>query len=296
MRNFYREFLLKISIPNDAQTSFVNQFQIQNLRVSFSITKSNSWAVNSGVIKVWNLSADKRNEIKNYGCLVELYAGYRDNGGLQVLYTGYTDTVSHNFDLPEIVTALECSDSARYAIAGTTSKGSVSYAAGAPAQQILRDCASAMGISLVLLPTFKNLAYPYGFKGCYLYREIIQKVCDYLSLQPSYQNNRLFIYPIEFPANTSIPISQINESTGMIGIPQRFTNRKQDTYKATFAPRTGYRVNTALQPNILPGNIVSLSSNHLSIQNQNHVVQTVRHSGDTYGPEWISNFEMTVLQ
>jgi hypothetical protein len=296
MRNFYRDFLLKIFIPDKTYQNYPLSFEIQNLRVSFSITKNIAWAGNSGIVRIYNLSQSIRNQIKNFGCKIELHAGYRENSGLQILYIGYTNTVSHNFAYPEIITTLECTDSSRWTTDGSNAKGSLSYQAGTPAQTIIEDCARLMGVTIAPLPFFKNLEYPFGFNSCYLYREAIQKVCDYLQLQPTYVNNILYIYPIKFAPGSLKPVASINETTGMIGVPQLFTNQKQQTWTATYAPTVGYRVNIALNPLIIPGNSILLSSNHLEIMNQPQLVQTVRHTGDNYGPEWISQLETTVIQ
>ena len=295
MRNFDREFLLKIFVPNKELTGYPQSYEIQNLRVAFTVTKRMAWAGNPAVIRVYNLNKNTRNAIKNFGCKVELHAGYRLNGGLQLIYTGFTNTVSHDFNYPEIVTTLECTDSALWAADGPNSQGSISFAAGTLGATIITECARLMGIPVAPFPPFQNLAYPHGFSQSYTYKEAIIKVCDFLNLQPTFQNNTLYIYPLKF-SNSQKAVAHINQTTGMIGIPQRFTNMKSAQWISTFAPRVGYRVNMVLTPFILPGFTVNLSSSHLEIENQPHIVQTIRHAGDTYGPEWISNIEMTVIQ
>ena len=111
---FYRTAMVEIRVRNDTFNGYIDFIQIRGLRISFSIMKSLSRTTNSAVVKIWNMSQNHRNLIKDFADRVTLYAGYEiENGniaGPSVLFNGNTTTVSHIFDQPEIVTILECGE------------------------------------------------------------------------------------------------------------------------------------------------------------------------------------------
>lgn len=137
-------------------------------------------------------------------------------------------------------------------------------------------------------------------------KDALTLVCDKLGLQWSVQNNGLQV----IPSNGTIQQAAIdvNENTGMQGIPQRFTYRRLDLYRpisvnanqAANAPKippsqpTGYKVSVALNPLVLPGSKILLSSTHLGFKGP-YRVDNVRHEGDTFGFVWSSQLEVTEL-
>jgi hypothetical protein len=291
MVNFLRRAQLKIRVRNKDATAYIKEYQIDNLRMSFAITKSISWATNTGILKCWNLSNGIRNDLKDFGDEVELHAGYEDDAGLQLCYWGQTTAVFHSYDFPEIVSTFECGDGDKYY---NNTFANLSYAAQMPVQQVILDIAKRMGVNVQLpLPLAPNIVYETGFKFAGTLKEALIKACNFVKLQPAIQNNILFIFP-QSPT-VKFPVHQINQATGMIGVPQRYTYRRIDSYRALNAPTTGYKVMVALSPLIIPGDTVSLSSTHLGIQEQQHRVETIRHVGDTFGTEWYSQMEVVLI-
>ncbi len=123
-------------------------------------------------------------------------------------------------------------------------------------------------------------------------KDALQSVATYLGLQCSIQTNLLHIIPLNGKVNSiQIPVNQM---TGMIGIPERFTYRRLQQFASSTAPTEGYRVNVLLNPSIIPGNTINLESNHIDFSGP-YQVEIVRHSGDTFGYDWISNLETLIL-
>lgn len=286
---FYRQATLRIRLRNDDFTGYIGTVTISGLRVSFSITKSLSWSTNSAVIKIWNLSQTNRNLIKDYGDEVTLYAGYELDGGPQVLFIGDTTAVSHIFEQPEIVTVLECGDGEKFI---NQLRVSLSYAEGTSARTIITEIAAQMGIALIEYAASDDLVYRQGFKFIGMGKDALTIVCDKLGLQWSVQNNGLQVIPLN--GTITQQAIQVNQATGMQGIPQRFTYKRLDLYKAVTAPTTGYKVHVALNPLILPGSKIILQSSHLDFKGP-YRVENIRHEGDTYGFIWSSNLEVTEL-
>lgn len=289
MTKFYRQAHIKVRLRNNDFTGYVGQVDISNLRVSFSILKSLAWSTNSAVIKIWNLSQNNRNLIKDYGDEVTIYAGYELDTGPQVLFIGDTSAVSHIYEQPEIVTILECGDGEKYI---NNLRVSLSYAAETPARLIIGGIADQMGLPIIEYASSDDLVYRQGFKYIGMGKDALTIVCDKLGLQWSVQNQGLQVIPLN--GTISQPIIQINQNTGMVGLPQRFTYRRIDLYRAITAPTTGWKVNTLLNPFILPGSKIDLYSTHLSFKGP-YRVENVRHEGDTFGPLWNSQLEVTEL-
>lgn len=297
---FYREAALKIRLRNADFNGYIGTVDISGLRVSFSITKSLAWSTNTANIKIWNLSQTNRNLIKDYGDEVTLYANYSENSNpslgintnskaTEVLFIGDTTAVSHFYDKPEIITVLECGDGEKYL---NQLHVTVSYAEGAQARTVISNIAQQMGLEVAEFANSDNLIYRQGYSYTGPGKDALTIVCNKLNLQWSVQNNALQIIPIK--GTIEQPAIEINENTGMQGVPQRFTYRRLDQYRSIDAPTTGYKVKTALNPRILPGSKIILQSTHLDFKGP-YRVESISHDGDTYGFLWSSNIEVTEL-
>lgn len=293
---FYRTAIVDIRVRNNTFDGYTDFIPIRGLRVAFSIVKSLSRTTNSAVVKIWNMSQNHRNIIKDFGDRVTIYAGYEiENGsiaGPSVLFNGNTTTVSHIFDQPEIVTVLECGEGEQTI---NQDRIAVSYAANTPALTVLSGIASEMALNFVGPPPVANLVYRQGFKFIGMGKDALDLVCNKLNLQWSIQNkgdlaDQLQVIPVNGTLENAI--IQVNQTTGMQGIPQRFTYKRQELFKST--PTTGYKVNVALNPYILPGSRIDLASYHLNFRGP-YRVETVRHEGDTFGNIWTSNLETTEI-
>lgn len=300
---FFREIILRIRIRNQTFSGYERTIFLRGLRASFSILKSLAWSTNTCTVRIWNLSQDHRNIIKDYGDEVTVYAGYKTAGGVQAIFIGDTTAVTHLYDQPEIITILECGDGEKFL---NQLRVSLSFAEKTPAKTIIRAIASQMGLALIEFADSQNLIYrqPFNFIG--MGKEALDEVCSKLSLQWSVQNQGLQVIPINGTINQ--PTVQISEQTGMQGLPQRYTYRRLELYRPTSYnvsqsqtgpriipnPTTGYKVNVVLTPMILPGSKVDLTCKHLKI-NSPFRVDNIRHEGDTYGFLWQSNLELTEL-
>jgi hypothetical protein len=316
---FYRHASLRIRIRKGNFSGYEDPpLYITGLRVSFSIIKSIAWSTNSGIVKIWNLSNDHRNLIKDYGDEVTVYAGYigspptpaNEIDGPQILYIGDTTAVSHVYDFPEIVSILECGTQERFL---NQRRVSFTYSANTPARTVLRGIADQMGIPIIQFADSDNLVYRQGVKFIGMGKDALALVANKLGLVADVQDQGLYIYP----KNGTIvqPIVPINENTGMIGVPQRFTYKSLDLYSPITGPNvlaataaraaaapfippsrpTGYKVNTTLNPSILPGSLIELTSTHLNYLNGRNKVLNVRHEGDTFGFSWASQLEVVAV-
>lgn len=287
MTKFLRTATLQIKIRRQGGEGYEQTLTIKGLRISFSITKTLSSTPNSAVINIWNLSASKRNIIRDYGDEVSLYAGYERGAGEQVLYNGDTTAVSHYFDQPEITTVLECGDGDKYV---NNKFFSFSFESGTSVREAITNIAQKMGEFPININFNSNLVYDLGFEASGMIQKTLTKACDYAGLQWGFQNGALQIIP-KLGTNSK-PGIPINAQTGMIGIPERYIFKSQSFYVP--GPAVGWKVKTLLEPRIIPGDTVNINSNYLDFQGI-FKVQTIKHNGDTFGANWESNLEVTQI-
>ena len=98
--------IIRLAEPPPGQ-DYRGTLTIENLRMSFSVYKSLSLSANTAYVRIYNLSADNRNQLNQYGNELNFYAGYRENGGSQLLFTGNTTLVNHVFEYPEIISVFD---------------------------------------------------------------------------------------------------------------------------------------------------------------------------------------------
>lgn len=279
MALFNRAVRVSVDTPN-------GQMVVENLRVAFSIKKTLNWGTNTCQVSIWNMKAEKRAAIREYGDLVTLYAGYKDDATTGLLFIGRSTQVSHRFNQPEIVSAIECGDGERNL---NTILFSFSYQENVSALTVLNDIAAKMGLKIAQLAPVQDKSYPKGWSSPGLCKESLDDVCNYLGLQWSVQNEELVILPVNVTSR-KIP-HQINIDTGMIGVPEQFTYRAQ--YLPNAARLIGWRVRTLLRPEILPGDEVRIQSSKVNFNlDASYKVIAIIHNGDTHGNPWDSTLEV----
>lgn len=275
----------KLTIGPDGYTGMLN---ISNLRMSFSIQKNFGWATNSCNLSIWNLSQQNRNVLKDFGDRITVSAGYIDDTGLQTLFIGDSTVVSHAYASPEIVTSIMCGDGDKIL---NNVVLNIKFDPGTPVESVIREIARQMGLPVIELVIPPGEVYEYGFSESRMGKDMMDMVCARVGLQASVQNNGFHILPLF--GSTRRPPFLINAETGMIGIPERFTSKRQYVYAQN--PQNGWKVRTTLNPQILPGDRVNIVSKQVELPSGTFVVYSIRHEGDTYGNAWYSELEVYLI-
>lgn len=288
---FLREASVRIQLINGSKDGYTDTLFISGLKISFSIQKSMSWSINSANIKIWNLSANNRSALANFGDRVTLYAGYKQDTGTQVLFVGNTTTIQHVFDQPDIITVLECGDGE---LVINNPPISLSYVSSIQVRQIIIDVAKLMGLPIAVFSQSDDLIYRQGYNDCRTGREILIDLCNKINLQSIIEGNKLYIIPTK-QSITESPI-YVNENTGMQGVPQRFTYKNFYVTRSKKAPNTGYKINMQLNPLIFAGSKILFSSKILGIEEAPYLVENIRHEGDTHGVLWTSQLQCVEIK
>lgn len=286
---FDRNIRAKILLTNSTYTGYSGDIDIANLRIAFSIVKTFSWSTNTANVRIFNLSADKRNRLRDFGDQLRLFAGYKYQDNTQLIFTGNVTQLNHSFDQPEIITSLNCGDGERSL--NNTLIG-VSFGAKTPVRTVIQFIADKLQFPIVDFAQTENLVYEQGFNDADLAKNVLDRACKKMNLQWSVQNENLVI--IRDNGATTKPPVDINLDTGMVGVPERYVDKRFFLYRAVAPnepPKPGWKVRLLLRPDLLPGDRIRLRSRQLGFDGE-FVIITVRHEGDNYGPLFETTLEV----
>lgn len=295
MPQFDRQINLRLRLlePRPSPNiDYIGQLEITDLRIAFSILKTTSLSTNTCDVRIWNLSKANRNRISEYGFECKVFAGYRQEAGTQLLFTGNATQVSHFVEQPEVISQFQVGDGERTV---NNTIIAVSFAPGTTVRTVINNIAERLGLDIVTtaeLNLIQDKPYIQGFSSGDLAIDVLRKACDNLGVEPSVQNNALSIVAIN--QTTLAPPAEINVDNGMVGVPQLYTDKREFLWRDPNAPPVGWKVRTLLRPDILPNQSIRVRSVLADIDGLFKVI-TVRHDGDNFGSLWTSTFELVQI-
>lgn len=275
---------------------------IEDLRFSFKIEKTLSETLNNSTLSIYNMSPDSRKLVEAPNNAVILKAGYRQDVGAVTCFVGIVRRCLTVRDGVDWRTDLELDDGM---ISYRDSKHTISFAPGISGRAVLQVVASKFNLPIRALPTFQDKSYPKGFSFVGRTRDAMSKVCQYLGLEWSIQNQEIqILVKGGSMKRTAIVLSK---DTGMIGSPALEAKTMSDKAAAKAGISAtdagvikrakendqgevsqmlevqGYKVVSLLQPTIEPGDVVKLVAE--GVDNWFKVEKLV-HTGDTFGTDW----------
>ncbi len=278
-------FARSASVEIITNTNFT--LKLGGLRIIFSIDKTEGKDPNTGRIEIYNISQDTRNIIKDVGKTVNLFAGYVDENGEELLFTGDITSISHQIVKPEVITVIEASD-------GKTSidnaKIVISQNEKTSGRGVLEKILSSFSIGNNLNQIiFKNKTYESGFSFAGVSKDALTKVTRFLNLSWSVQSNQITL--VRFDSSDQTGIVLLTSNTGLISSPQRLSGQSRKAKDKSKENKPGWRFSTLLFPSINPLGRIAIQS--LEIENiSEFIVYSISHSGDTHGKEWNSSIEV----
>lgn len=258
-------------------------FEFKDMRVVFSITKSNEATPNSGTVSIFNLAEFSRDKIRNIGDALELEAGYRQDEykGRLVITADILDIVTEQAG-PDIITVVRLGDGVEF----LKVKSAYSFKEGTSVKEIIAKIAADAGVTLKSLIEVDDANFANGFSEMGPLGDILDKLMGKINAQWSFQNNELQIAP-KLGHNGS-PVFKLSAKTGLIGIP----TRDVDTSTITPAPQSsGWKVKALLRPELGPGDRVEIVSDIADASGIYHIKE-VTHAGDTHQGDWSSTLRV----
>jgi hypothetical protein len=261
-------------------------FRVRDVRIVFQVDKTDLPDANRCRLEIWNLSDDTRNRIRETDDAVVVSAGYAQDTGEQVLFTGRVASVAHRYVSPDIVTRIESGD-------GITelreSRSAVSFSGpGASLPEIVRKLADDFGLEIRDSIDVPRIRWTEGLSYAGPTRNAMTSVLDRAGFEWSVQNGYLQIIR-RGDANTK-PAVVIRSDTGLLSSPARI-NQIETALEGT-KRNPGWAFRCLLNPRIEPGGLVQLNSRDVDGLFR---VNNVRHSGDMHGDEWSSLVEVSEL-
>lgn len=256
--------------------------KISRLRISFNIKKTNDAEPNTAEIQVFNLSASTREQLdKNLNSKTKnkvfLNAGYVQAGGEKVLFIGDVTHIEHKFTRPDITTTIRAQDGQKDL---NSVKTSLSFPENTSAKTILETL-------LKLYPqkndlanlSFTDVIFKSGFSFSGLAKDGIKKITDSLNLDFSIQNDEIRIIPLGGNNQTSAVL--LSSTTGLLNSPERINDDVEKSKGKEDGIKSGWKFTSLLQPLIIPGGKVAVTSETIPA-NTFFTAVSVEHHGDSH--------------
>lgn len=169
---------------------------IEGYDMEFIVKRSANSDADSAYVTVWNLDDEIYNLIIQREQLFNLYIQY-ENNDIELLFCGYSDnnyTSRNRIEIiqtgnepisPDIQTSIRLVESKK---AFQNAYINEAYRDEVSAEQIIKDCISAMGLGNVLINTEIPEKYYSSFKAIGRPHKILYNICDSLGINVSIQN------------------------------------------------------------------------------------------------------------
>jgi hypothetical protein len=274
-RLYNRISRLLVYKPTGFFTHGGNAIEINDMRVSFSITKTLEKDPNNCIVTVSNLAQTTRAELQKKPLHVRLEAGY--DGNLQRLFQGDVRYVRHIREETEWNTELHLGDGER---AYRFARVNRSYNGGLKRSQAIKEIAREMGLPLAqnIDTIIGDSEFVSGLTLSGPANRELTRVLDPLGLKWSIQDGRLQLLRSNEDNEQEVIVSQ---DTGMIGSPE-FGTPEQNGKTPSLTVRM------LLYPGVTPGGLIRVQSQQI---NGTFKVEKVTHTGDTHGQDWTSEIE-----
>ena len=281
-----RQWLRKarVTFPGGFVINPSDRIEEQELRVSFSVSKSISGSPNTFSIKIWNLSAGHRNQLGQELQMVELEAGYvppEGGGNLSLIAKGRIRDYQHDREGPDIITTVSCGDGDLAYRRATINK---TIPKGTPITEVAEQIQKEMEKQGIQKGEWKfpeetrTLKRPYSMCGsCTQEMDTLGRGNKFYW---SIQNETTEIIPSDGFLSGSILISP---STGMIGAPTITDN--------------GVKVKALLNPAARPNRQMTVESEQLQMNAQDSVyrISQVDFDGDNQEGDFVMNLHGEAL-
>lgn len=266
--------------PPDYKTLLPNAIEIENLRVSFKVSKSLGKEPNTAEVSITNLAGSTRAELQGKGHKLILEAGYEDT--ISRIFSGDVRTLDHTKTGADWITKATCGDGER---AYQFARISESFAGGTRIADVVKACAKALGLELgnVNVVGLASDQFVNGYSAHGNAARELDRALRPLGLSWSIQDGRLQILREE-EANAGTAI-EISKDSGLIGSPE-FGSPAEKGKPSIL------KVKSLLQPEIKPGGKFVLTSRAHS---GTFKASKVEHSGDTAGGDWYTSIEASPL-
>lgn len=260
--------------------------RIEGLHIAFNVKKTSTRSANTAEVDIYNLSPETRGRFQETEAVLQLFAGYAEDSGEVLLFSGDVSRIIHRRKPPDIISTFECGDGEKIL---RDSRVNLSYTVGSSPMQIINDIVGSMGIPFPGLPQeVEDQPYANAFAFIGPAGDALDAVTDRLGLQWSIQSGEMKITLQEGTDGSEAVL--LKPDTGLILSPERLTDIGTGIPGASNRP--GWKVVSLLDPRLEPGSPIQIESRETS---GIYRIEEVLHKGDTHGPTWVSETEVSEI-
>lgn len=280
MANFKRVYELTFGKSLTEGRSFTS------LNIEFEIDKTVAGDSNTATIKVYNLSNESIDLLRQKDTVVFLKAGYEESLN-DLIFSGKVVAVESEITKGNVVTEISAVDGLQLKEAASSRR----FPKDTSLKDVFETIAKEdLGLSLgeIRLNEFDK-QFKNGFIALGKTKRILDELAESHHLNWSIQDNQLVI----IPKNTiSLTASfRLNKDSGMIGIPKYLEGNPSTTDEEE--PTKGIKVRSLLNPFFLPNKSVIVESESYNKGVPTRLkIQKVTHVGQYEGTIWVSDLEL----
>jgi hypothetical protein len=251
-------------------------FETSELRIAFSISRSEDKSGNSATLSIWNLNPEHEAMVCEKDCYIEIQAGYEDTP-LMTIFTGYvtygepgeSEGADRSANLELVDGRVEVRDT--YV--------SKSYSGSTGSQKIIDDIGREMGLSVSYADDVTHKDIPNGYSFVGQGTSSLDKACAASGLQWYIDNGVLHIKKKN--GTMSKQVYELSADTGLIGFPKRVTQSGDSEEDKNVI---GYEVQYFLNADIKVSDYVYLNSK----KHKGYCrVQSLKIDGDSHSGDWM---------
>lgn len=260
--------------------------EFTGLKTSFRIQKAESSDPNSCDLTIYNLNPDSRSRINIEKAVVFVYAGYVDDTGDELIFTGDVNNMSTTLQRPNVVTKITAKDGETKL---SETKLTVSFKEGVSVAQVIQKAFDKLNLPLkssAILAPLKKIKFNNGSAFMGTAKKLLDVVFAGVGMSWSIQNGEIKFYNSDETDNSFAV--ELTTKTGLIGSPERIKIKKS---KRDSSPEVdGWRFKSLLIPKIEPGGVVVVTSKEIPIRSQFKALN-VEHNGDSLEGEFVTTIE-----
>jgi hypothetical protein len=266
--SFIRKY--KLTIGKASQQGF----EVSDLRVAFSISRSEDKSGNSATLSIWNLNPEHEVMVCEKDCFVQIQAGYADTP-LYTLFTGYVTYGDGELDGADWRTSLELVDG-RIEVRDTYV--SKSYNGTTNQKKAIDDIAKEMCLPVSYAEDIQFSDIPNGYSFVGKGTASLDKVCAVNGLNWYIDNGTLHIK--QKNGTITRQSYELAADSGLIGYPKKLTKSGDSDQDKDV---TGYEVKFFLNGDIKIGDYVYLNAKKIKGYFR---VQSLKIDGDSHSGDW----------
>lgn len=256
-------------------------FSILELRIAFSIERTNSPEPNSAIIRIWNLTKDTSSKVTGADNRIRLRAGYKDEI-VGTLFFGMIVKGRRYRSGNDYITELLAQDGRAAAV---SEQVSVSFSKDIDALTVAQTMLDAIGLPFKGQENIPGDAvYPFGF--CYIGApaEGLRKVLNRFGLHYTVQNEMIYLLKAgEAAEDTGL---QLTAENGLFTVPQPVSDKTEADDPQKDAPnRWGF--SAMLFPELVPGAVCAVETPTFT---GGLIIRKARYEGDN----WEGAFSMDI--